>query len=63
MSHQISENRLRALIAQWRERANEKRGPCYLHSERSIKSMRQCADELEAALLSGVPPEPSQEQP
>jgi hypothetical protein len=50
-----SQVQLRALIAQWRERANEKKGTFHQHSERSIKSMRQCADELEAALAEGVP--------
>src|SRR4029434_2690869 len=56
MSDQPSENHLRTLILKWRERAYQKRGTFHLHSERSIQAMRQCADELEAALAEGVPP-------
>ena len=56
MSDQSREARLLELIAKWREKANEKLNPGggrFKHSERTIATLRSCADELEALARFG----------
>ena len=51
---------LAQLIQQWRDKANEKLNPgggLFKHSERTVATLRQCADDLEAALARPGEPE------
>ncbi len=58
---------LEALIEKWRTKADERLNPgggLYKHSERTIATLRSCADELSALIAAGRSEAPApQEKP